>query len=211
MFDVTHLLTYVLAVLALFLVPGPAVILTLTQSLRGGRKVGVATSLGIALGDGLHTLMATLGLSALLMTSAVAFSLVKYAGALYLFYLGVRAWFKPPPAMDGDEPAPPLDPRRAFRQALLTELLNPRTALFFLAFLPQFVMPAQGRVVLQLLILGLIFVGLSIAYTSLLSLAAGTVGPWLMDHAGLGRWQSRLTGSVYIGLGIRLALQQQGG
>ncbi len=205
-FKITHLLTFVLAVLALFLVPGPAVLLTLTQSMNGGRKVGLATSLGIALGDGVHTIMATLGLSAVLMTSAAAFTLVKYAGAAYLLYLGVRAWVKPSASIAPVD-VQPVDIRSAFRQALLTEVLNPRTALFFLAFLPQFVHPGYGPVTLQLLVLGVIFVILSIGYTSLLALAAGSLGPWLMHHAGIARWQGKVTGSVYIGLGIRLALQ----
>jgi threonine/homoserine/homoserine lactone efflux protein len=170
----------------------------------------MATSLGIALGDAVHTIMAVLGLSAVLMTSAAAFGLVKYAGAAYLLYLGVRAWTKPsasiaPPAVQ------PVDTRNAFRQALLTEVLNPRTALFFLAFLPQFVHPGYSPVPLQLLVLGLIFVALSIGYTSLLALAAGSLGPWLMQHAGIPRWQGKVTGSVYIGLGIRLALQRHAG
>jgi threonine/homoserine/homoserine lactone efflux protein len=203
------LLTFVLAVLALFLVPGPAVLLTLTQSMMGGRRVGMATSLGIALGDAVHTIMAVLGLSAVLMTSAAAFSLVKYAGAAYLLYVGVRAWIKPSASIAPTD-VQPVDTHSAFHQALLTEVLNPRTALFFLAFLPQFVYPAYGPVPLQLLMLGLIFVMLSIGYTSLLVLAAGSLGPWLMHHAGIARWQGKVTGSVYIGLGIRLALQQRG-
>ncbi len=208
-FEITHVLTFVLAVLALFLVPGPAVLLTLTQSMSGGRKVGLATSLGIALGDSVHTLMAVLGLSALLMTSAAAFNLVKYAGAAYLFYLGLRAWIKPSTSAISQLNVQPLDTRRAFRQALVTEVLNPRTAVFFLAFLPQFVQPAHGPAIIQLLMLGLIFIVLSIVYTSLLALAAGSLGPWLMHHAGIARWQGKVTGSVYIGLGIRLALQQR--
>ncbi len=207
-FEIKHLLTFVLAVLALFLVPGPAVLLTLTQSMNGGRKVGLATSLGIALGDGVHTLMAVWGLSAVLMTSATAFSLVKYAGAAYLLYLGVRAWIKPSASIAAVD-IQQIETRSAFRQALLTEVLNPRTALFFLAFLPQFVHPGYGSVPLQLLILGLIFVMLSIGYTSLLALVAGSLGPWLMHQTGIGRWQGKVTGSVYIGLGIRLMLQQR--
>ena len=208
MFETSHLIAFILSVLALFLVPGPAVILTLTQSIRGGRSVGLATSVGIALGDGMHTIMATLGLSALLMTSAAAFSLVKYAGVAYLIYLGLRAWLTRPASITQPD-IQGIVPRSAFRQAFFTELLNPKTALFFLAFLPQFVHPAGGPVVVQLLALGLIFVALSIVYTSLLVLTAGSIGHWLLNHSGIARWQGKFVGSVYIALGIRLALQAQ--
>ncbi len=208
-FEISHLLAYVLVVLALFLVPGPAVLLILAQSISGGRQVGLATSLGIAVGDGVHTVMATLGLSALLMTSAAAFNLVKYAGVAYLVYLGVRAWVAPSASVTQLK-AQPIDPRRAFYRALLTEVLNPRTALFFLAFLPQFVRPGGGPVVMQLLVLGLIFVALSAVYASGLAWMAGSVGRWLAKHSGIARWQGRIIGSVYIGLGLRLILQRSG-
>jgi threonine/homoserine/homoserine lactone efflux protein len=207
-FEFTHLLTYVLVVLALFLVPGPAVLLILTQSIAGGRKVGLATSLGIAMGDAVHTIMATFGLSALLMTSAAAFTLVKYAGVVYLIYLGIRAWIEPPASMEQLK-IQPIDAWRAFRQALLTEVLNPKTALFFLTFLPQFVRPAGGPITIQLLMLGLIFVALSIGYSSVLALSAGSLGPWLARHSGISRWQGKIAGLVYLGLGIRLILQQR--
>jgi len=211
MFEIPHLLTYILVVLTLFLVPGPAVILTITQSLTGGRKIGLATGLGIATGDAVHTTLATLGLSALLMTSAVAFRLVKYAGVAYLVTLGIRAWITPPAdAEQPDAQAQPVSTRHAFRRALWTEVLNPRTALFFLAFLPQFVQTDKGSVTVQFLVLGLIFCALSICYTSLLAVAAGSLGTWLTRQPGLARWQGKVTGSVYIGLGIRLLLQRQG-
>lgn len=207
MFEISHLLTFTLVVLALFLVPGPAVLLTLATSMRGGRKVGLATSLGIATGDAVHTAMAALGLSALLMTSATAFNLVKVVGVVYLVYLGIRAWIAPSESTTQSQ-VQPIDARRAFYQALLTEILNPKTALFFLAFLPQFVRPAGGAVVTQLLVLGLIFVTLSVAYTSILALAAGSLGPWFFNHAGMARWQGKIIGSIYIGLGLRLILQR---
>jgi threonine/homoserine/homoserine lactone efflux protein len=208
-FEISHLLAYVLAVLALFLVPGPAVLLILAQSIGGGRKVGLATSLGIALGDSVHTLLTALGLSALLRTSATAFSLVKYAGVAYLIYLGVRSWVAP---SEGSTQIAlqPIDPQSAFYRALLTEVLNPRTALFFLAFLPQFVRPAGGSVILQLLELGLIFVVLSVGYSSGLAWVAGSLGPRLINHSGFARWQGKIVGSVYVGLGLWLIFQRSG-
>jgi threonine/homoserine/homoserine lactone efflux protein len=208
MIDASTLLTYAIVVLGLFLVPGPAVILVLTRSISGGRRVGVATGFGIAVGDLAHAVMATFGLSAVLMTSALAFSIVKYAGVAYLTILGIRALIE-----KGDDlrlaASRLVDPNRAFRQAVVAEILNPKTALFFLAFLPQFVRPDHGAVVVQFSVLGLAFVAMSAAYTSLIALAAGRVSRWLGLHRQLGRWQGRVVGSIYIALGVRLAFQER--
>ncbi|MCP3398452.1 LysE family translocator [Bradyrhizobium sp. CCGB20] len=202
------LLTYIAVVLGLFLIPGPAVLLVLARSSAGGHRVGIATGLGIATGDMLHTAMATLGLSAVLMTSALAFSLVKYAGAAYLIYLGIRT------LMERGEDlklarSRLVDAPLAFRQAVLAEVLNPKTALFFLAFLPQFVHPERGSVVAQLAVLGLVFVIMSAIYTAVIALAAGQVAGWLGRHRSIGRWQGRVVGAIYLGLGVRMALQQR--
>jgi threonine/homoserine/homoserine lactone efflux protein len=202
------LVTYVLVVLGLFLIPGPAVLLTLARATSGGPRVGIATGLGIAAGDLVHSAMATFGLSAVLMTSALAFSVVKYAGAAYLIYLGLRALFEKAHALDLPT-ARAVDVSRAFRQAVLTEMLNPKTALFFLAFLPQFVHPEHGGAVAQFAVLGLVFVGMSAAYTSLIAMGAGAFGRWLKRHRSIGRWQGRIVGTIYLGLGIRLALQER--
>ena len=172
MIDASTLLTYVAVVLGLFLIPGPAVLLVLARATAGGRRIGIATGLGIAAGDLVHTVMATFGLSAVLMTSAWAFSVVKYAGVAYLLVLGIRALFEKSDDLHLAAPRLMAAPR-AFRQAVLTEILNPKTALFFLAFLPQFVRPAHGAIVAQFLVLGLVFVALSAGYTSLVALAAG--------------------------------------
>lgn len=208
MFDVRNLITFVGVVIGLFLIPGPAVLLTLASSISNGRKVGIATGAGVATGDLLHTTMAVLGLSTLLMTSALAFTVIKDAGAVYLVYLGVRAFFAKTETLDLPT-VQQASPRSAFQRGLLTEVLNPKTALFFLAFLPQFVRPAQGFAFLQFMVLGLIFVTLSIAYTSLLALGAGSVGAWLAHHPRASRWQGKFVGSIYLGLGIRLALQER--
>ncbi len=202
------LLTYVTVVLGLFLIPGPAVLLVLSRASVGGHRVGIATGMGIAVGDLLHTAMATLGLSAILMTSALAFSLVKYAGTAYLIYLGIRALLERGHDLQLGTTRL-VDARLAFRQAVLAEVLNPKTALFFLAFLPQFVRPEQGSSVAQLAVLGLIFVAMSAAYTALIALAAGHVADWLARHRGIGRWQGRVIGTIYLALGIRLALQER--
>ncbi|MCW6510216.1 LysE family translocator [Lichenifustis flavocetrariae] len=208
MIDVSALLTYVAVVLGLFLIPGPAVLLVLARAAAGGRRVGFATGLGIACGDLLHTLFATVGLSAVLMTSALAFSIVKYAGVAYLIYLGVKSLLEK--SEDLHLAATRLvDARLAFRQAILAELLNPKTALFFLAFLPQFVHQDHGAVTTQLALLGLVFAAMSAAYTGLIALAAGQVGLWLSRHRRIGRWQGRIVGSIYLILGARLAFQER--
>ncbi|MCP3446839.1 LysE family translocator [Bradyrhizobium sp. CCGUVB14] len=202
------LLTYMAVVLGLFLIPGPAVLLVLARSSVGGHRVGIATGLGIATGDMLHTAMATLGLSAVLMTSALAFSLVKYAGAGYLIYLGIRALMERGEDLKLTQ-SRLVDAPLAFRQAVLAEVLNPKTALFFLAFLPQFVHPEQGSVVAQLAALGLVFVIMSAIYTALIALAAGQVAGLLARHRSIGRWQGRVVGAIYVGLGVRMALQER--
>ena len=174
----------------------------------GGRQVGIATGFGVACGDLLHTIMTTAGLSALLMTSALAFGVVKYLGATYLIYLGVRALLE----KRGDlalAPARVVSAPVAFRQAVLTELLNPKTALFFLAFLPQFVRASDKDVVLQFAVLGFIFAAMSAIYTTLIALAAASLGLWLGHHRRIGRWQGRIVGVIYLGLGVRLALQER--
>ncbi|MFB9267120.1 LysE family translocator [Bradyrhizobium erythrophlei] len=208
MIDASDLLTYAIVVLGLFLIPGPAVLLVLARAMTGGPRTGVATGLGIALGDLVHTAMATFGLSAVLMTSALAFSVVKYAGVVYLIVLGARALIE-----KNDELAlpasQPVDAPRAFRQAILAEILNPKTALFFLAFLPQFVRPDHGSAVAQFATLGLVFVAMSAVYTSLLALAAGQISPWIRRHRRIGQWQGRVVGTIYIALGVRLAFQER--
>ena len=161
MIDFVTLATFVVVVLGLFAVPGPAVLLVLTRTAQGGRPIGIATGAGIATGDLLHTLLAAVGLSALLMTSALAFGIVKLCGAGYLLWLGVRALLEKPAAAAAQaEPspvAPAMSTARAFWQAVPAELLNPKTALFFLAFMPQFVHAQRGHVLAQFLVLGLVF------------------------------------------------------
>jgi threonine/homoserine/homoserine lactone efflux protein len=208
MIDASTLLTYAVVVLGLFLIPGPAVLLVLARSISGGRRVGIATGFGIAFGDLAHAAMASFGLSAVLMTSALAFSIVKYAGVAYLIVLGVRALIEKSDDLHLAS-ARRVDAHRAFRQAVLAEILNPKTALFFLAFLPQFVRPDHGAAVMQFSVLGLIFVAMSAVYTSLLALSAGQVSRWLSRHHRIGRWQGRVVGSIYIALGVRLAFQER--
>ena len=207
--DTTTLITFACVVLTLMVIPGPAVILTVTRSLTGGRMIGLSTGLGIAVGDMLHTVMAAVGLSAILMTSALAFAAVKYLGVAYLLYLGIRSMLQKNESAAAAAVLA-VTPRQAFAQAVLAEVLNPKTALFFLAFLPQFVHAARGGVTLQLLLLGLVFVVLSILVTTVIVFAAAALRRLGNRFSLLRRWQGKIVGSIYLSLGAKLALQQRG-
>jgi threonine/homoserine/homoserine lactone efflux protein len=210
--DAATLATFMAVVLGLFLVPGPAVLLVLTRTAQGGRPVGIATGAGIATGDLVHTLLAAVGLSALLMTSTLAFGVVKLCGAGYLLWLGVRAFLEKPAdaAASGVTAAPPsVSAWRAFWQAIPAEVLNPKTALFFLAFMPQFVHAGRGHALGQFLVLGLVFVAMSLVYSTALALAIRPVGRLVGRLGWLQRWKGRIIGSIFIGLGVRVAFQRQ--
>jgi threonine/homoserine/homoserine lactone efflux protein len=203
------MLAFVLVVLMLFLVPGPAVMLTVSQTVTGGRKAGIFTGIGIAVGDLIHTMASVLGLSAILMTSALAFDVIKYLGAAYLVYLGIRSFLEKSARVDMPV-VKKTNPYLSFRQAVLIELLNPKTALFFLAFLPQFVHSGRSPVVYQLLTLGLTFVAMSILYTTSIAFVAGSMRNWFSrKDGGVSRWLSNGIGLVYIALGLKLAFQNQ--
>ena len=214
MIEPATLATFMAVVVGLFLVPGPAVLLVLTRTAQGGRSVGVATGAGIATGDLIHTVLAAVGLSALLMTSSLAFSVVKLCGAGYLLYLGVRAFMeRPAVASSSTSPTAPTSPviraSKAFWQAIPAELLNPKTALFFLAFMPQFVHAEHGHALAQFLILGGVFSAMSIVYSGLLALAAVPIGRAARRLGWLQRWKGKLIGTIFIGLGVRVAFQRQ--
>ncbi|RKP47813.1 LysE family translocator [Pararobbsia silviterrae] len=208
MFDFSTLTTFIAVVLGLFLIPGPAVLLVLSRTVQGGRRAGIMTGLGIATGDFVHTVFAAVGLSAVLMTSALAFTAVKFVGAAYLIYLGIRAIL----AKQGEASLPNMPvvtPRKAFLQAVPAEVLNPKTALFFLAFMPQFVHPERGSVFLQFAVLGLIFVALSSLYTTLIAWAIRPLGRLAKHLSWLRRWQGKMIGTIFIGLGIKVATQHR--
>jgi threonine/homoserine/homoserine lactone efflux protein len=202
------MIAFVLIVLTLFLIPGPAVMLTLGQSISGGRRNGFVTGAGIAVGDLIHTMASTLGLSAILMTSALAFEFVKYLGAAYLCYLGIRAFLEKQANLSIPE-IERTTKSQTFAQAILIEVLNPKTALFFLSFLPQFIKPEEGSVIVQLLILGLTFVALSITYTTLIACIAGSMSQWLSRNQTISRWQGKVVGFIYLGLSVHMVLQHQ--
>jgi threonine/homoserine/homoserine lactone efflux protein len=195
------LLVFGAASLAFLAVPGPSVIYIVSRSLAEGRKAGVVSALGVQGGGLIHVTAATVGVSALLASSAVAFSVVKYAGAAYLIYLGLRK------LLDGVEEEAE-EPQaaglsRLFWQGVLVNGLNPKTALFFLAFLPQFVDPDRGAVAPQVLVLGGLFLLLATLSDSTYALVAGTVRGWLGARR---RRLAQLSGCSYLGLGVLAAL-----
>jgi len=189
------------ASVAFLAVPGPSVIYIVSRSLAEGRTAGIVSALGIQAGGLVHVTAATIGVSALLASSATAFSVVKYAGAAYLISIGVRR------LLDGDAAAEegngPVGRRRLFWQGVVVNSLNPKTALFFLAFLPQFVDPDRGAVAPQVLALGVLFLVLATLSDSTYALVAGSVRPWLGERR---RAMARVSGLSYIGLGVLAAL-----
>jgi len=214
MIDQATLITYLAVLLGFVFLPGPATLLTLARASASGTRAGLATATGIAAGDILHTLMAVVGISAIVLASATLFSIVKYLGAAYLVYLGLTAILgkdRQTAMMTGNAAgaAVPLPFKKAFRQAVLTEVLNPKSAMFFLAFLPQFVKPENGAVSLQLLILGVLFVLMGLVSLIVVAVAAGKVGGFLRRNPAVVRWQGKVVGGIYCGLGVRLALQER--
>ncbi len=204
----TNLLLFVTASLALIVVPGPDMIYVLTRGVSQGRPAGLVSAVGVCCGVLVHTAFAAVGISAILAQSAVAFSVVKYAGAAYLVYLGVRT------ILGREGFAAPERAERArlsvvFRQGVLSNLLNPKVALFFLAFLPQFVDPAAGAAALQMLGFGVAFTLMGLVVLSVVALSSGVLGERLRSSpsfASVLRW---LTGSVLVALGLRLVVPER--
>lgn len=207
--DVSRLGLFVGAAIALLMTPGPAVLYIVTRSIEQGRAAGLVSVTGICTGTLVHVIAATLGLSALLVSSAVAFSIVRYAGAAYLVGLGLQTLLRPQPPPTG-VPIERADLRRVFTQGVIVNVLNPHTALFFFAFLPQFVNPSSGHVPVQMLTLGLLFVALSATTDSGWAIAAGTAGDWIKQHPRFTDGQRYVTGGALIGLGAAAAFTGNG-
>ncbi len=208
MIDQTTLITYIAVLLGFVIIPGPAVVLTLARASSSGTRVGLATGAGIAVGDVIHTMLAVIGISAIVLASATLFTIVKLLGAAYLVYLGICA-IREKVQLDYTASSATLSPVKAFRQAVLAEVLNPKSAMFFLAFLPQFVKPENGAVWLQLMQLGLLFVMMGLLSTVTVAFGAGRLGNYLRKSSAIARWQGKFVGSIYIALGVRVAMQER--
>jgi threonine/homoserine/homoserine lactone efflux protein len=209
MIDHATLITYVAIVLGFVFIPGPATLLTVARAMTSGTRVGIATGAGTTAGDIVHTFLAVVGISAIIATSAVLFSIIKYLGAAYLVYLGIKAIIEKSPTSLGGKGQVPLTAPQAFRQAILAEILNPKTALFFLAFLPQFVKPENGSVVIQLTILGVLFAFIGFFSTIIFAASAGGLCNFLRRNPTVLKLQGKVVGSIYCALGLRLALQER--
>ena len=176
-----------------------------TRGISQGRRAGIASVLGIELAGLCHAAAAAFGLSAILLASALAFNLVKYVGAAYLVYLGIRSMLSRSGALPADAAAPQSLPR-LFRRGFVVNILNPKTALFFYAFLPQFVDPGRGSTVLQILFLGVLFVALATVTDSTYALLSSGVGRVLARSERFRRAQKYVTGGIYVSLGIAAAV-----
>jgi threonine/homoserine/homoserine lactone efflux protein len=206
------LLAFTLTGLALNVTPGPDMLFVLGSGMSGGRTAGLRAALGIGAGGCVHTVAAAIGLSALLAQSAALFSLVKLAGATYLLYLGVRAIVRPGvPGALAERASEPTPARKVFRRAVVTNVLNPKVALFFLALVPQFVTAERGHIALQFVLLGMMFNTTGTCVNALVGVFAGQVGERLARSERLRRALDRATGAIFIGLGMRLALAKQVG
>lgn len=209
MITMSTLSSFVIIVIGLLLIPGPALLLIATRTVQVGRKDGIITGLGIATGDLIHTLFAAIGLSAILMTSAFAFNIVKFAGVAYLFYLGIRSILENS-KVQKQAPVKLESKSNCYVQAVLVEAFNPKTALFFLAFLPQFVHPNQGSSFFQFLTLGLAFVLITIIYIIIIAMSVHLIRNIIGHKASsISRWNGKIIGMIYIGLGLKVAFQSQ--
>ncbi len=203
--DPHSLLLFVGAGLLLNVTPGPDLLYILGRSVSQGRAAGVLSALGIGAGCLFHVTAATLGLSALLLALPLGYDLVRWAGAAYLVVLGVKALRSGGGALEV-RALVPVSRRRIFLQGALTNVLNPKVALFFLAFLPQFADPARGPLAPQLLLLGSIFTVNGTLVCIVFALFASQLGAWLKTRFGVSRMLDRATGGLFVALGVRLAL-----
>lgn len=206
--DLDSLLIFIAAGLLLNITPGPDLLFIIGRSMSQGRAAGIVSALGIGAGCLFHITTAAFGLSALMLALPFAYDSVRFAGAAYLVYLGVRALVSR---------QNPLEVRavertslgKIFRQGVITNILNPKVALFFLAFLPQFANPVNGPLAPQILLLGLIFTFNGTLVCLAVAMAASRLGEWLKSRYNLTAWLNRLTGGLFIALGIRLALMDR--
>ncbi len=204
----TQIAGFLAAAALITLAPGPDNLSVLSLGLSRGRRAGIGFGLGCALGCFTHTLWATLGVTALIAASDTAFTLLKLAGAAYLVWLGIGALRSPGATLSADAGSQPV--AKAMRPFLVrgfvANAINPKVALFFLAFLPQFVDPARGNAAAQTALLGTLFAVQTVLIFGAIGWYAGRLGGWLRGRPAVGRWLDRATGLLFIGLGVRLAL-----
>jgi len=205
MFGLQHFWLFLSAGILLNLAPGPDTAFILGRTIAGGRRAGIASALGIGVGSVLHTIAAAVGLSAFLATSAWAFTAVKLLGACYLIFLGLKTLLQPRITLGRADQSTTVGFGSAFRQGIVTNVLNPKVALFFLAFLPQFIDPAAPAKVPAFLILGSTFVTTGTIWCLFLAWFASAISQRLRKSENLTTWLNQTVGALFIGLGVRLA------
>jgi threonine/homoserine/homoserine lactone efflux protein len=207
MIDLRTFTLFLAAAAVLIAAPGPDILYVISRGISGGRRAGLVSALGIGSGEVLQTLLAVLGLAALLQASLAAFLIVKYAGAGYLVYLGIRTIRE----RNGFalRQLDTLSPWGIFRQGVFTNLLNPKAVLFYVTFLPQFVNPLRGHAQLQLVVLGTTFALLDVVFLAGLAYSVDRVGAWLVSKPKSARRVKYASGTLLIGLGVRLALVEK--
>lgn len=204
-YTLLHWMTFFAAAALLNLSPGPDIAFILGQTLRGGRRHGFAAMLGIWTGAGLHVAMAALGLSAILATSALAFSVVKWLGAVYLVWLGIRMLMSPGDSLVPSEGGSRQRLDSIYWQGVLVSALNPKVAVFFLAFLPQFIVDGAGPVSAQLLLHGSLIIVVAAFIEPPLVMLGSRLGGFLRQNRRVGLWMDRGLGALFVALGARLA------
>jgi threonine/homoserine/homoserine lactone efflux protein len=192
---------------ALILAPGPDMLYVITRGMAHGRKAGILSAFGVICGILVHTMAAALGITLILQASAFAFLVVKYLGAVYLIYLGIKAW-SDKSTFNLHTPTANASSQALFWQGVLSNVLNPKIAVFFLALLPQFVDQGSSRVILQMGILGLTFALFGLCFLAVVGYFAGAVGAWLTNQPRYTKSLRWLTGGILVGLGARLALSE---
>lgn len=202
--EFSNIWLFVLTAATLLIIPGPAVLYIMARSIEQGKKAGIVSVLGVSLGGSVHVLAGAIGVSAILMTSATAFNIVKYLGAAYLIYLGCRTLFSTTSDRTTSEipKAPSKKLLKIFYESALVEVMNPKTALFFLAFFPQFISPSAGSVTIQFLLLGIIFIILAFISDGLYAVLAASIRKRILGSEVNSRLQNRITGYLYIVLGV---------
>jgi len=193
---------------ALILAPGPDMIYVITRGIAHGRKAGVLSAIGVVCGILVHTTAAALGLTLILQTSTFAFLFVKFVGATYLLYLGIKSW-REKSTFHLQTSVPIAKSSTLFWQGVLSNVLNPKIAIFFLAFLPQFVDRGSAHITLQMIILGLTFASFGLCFLLVIGYSSGTIGKWLMYRPHYAQFLQRITSGILIGLGIRLAFTEK--
>ena len=209
MITVNDFLIFAFASLMLNITPGNDMMYVATRSTSQGVKAGIVSALGIAGGCIVHLLAAVIGLSAIVANSAIAFDIIKYSGAAYLVYLGIKAFISKQNKFSINEKIEKQSLSKLFWQGALTNVLNPKVALFFLAFLPQFIHPENGNTAIQISLLGLWFNFSGTIVNIIVASLFGKLGNWLADKQAFIKWQNKITGLVLVGLGIKVALSSR--